>query len=67
VIEPGHDAWVVGDDPVMGFEFESAETYARDEWLRSYAPTPASMFLDTTSRVFCSSAVGLNSTTSVPA
>ncbi len=29
VIEPGHDAWVVGDDPVVGFEFESAETYAR--------------------------------------
>jgi hypothetical protein len=29
VIEPGHDAWVVGDDQVVGFEFESAETYAR--------------------------------------
>jgi hypothetical protein len=29
VIEPGHDAWVVGDEPVVGFEFESAETYAR--------------------------------------
>jgi hypothetical protein len=29
VIEPGHDAWVVGDDPVVVFEFESAETYAR--------------------------------------
>jgi hypothetical protein len=30
VIEPGHDAWVVGDEPVVGFEFESttAETYA---------------------------------------
>jgi quercetin dioxygenase-like cupin family protein len=25
VIEPGHDAWVVGDDPVVAFEFESAE------------------------------------------
>ena len=22
-IEPGHDAWVVGDEPVVGFEFES--------------------------------------------
>src|SRR5262249_17690599 len=21
VIEPGHDAWVVGDEPVVGFEF----------------------------------------------
>jgi hypothetical protein len=30
VIEPGHDAWVVGDEPVVGFEFESqtAEEYA---------------------------------------
>ncbi len=31
VIEPGHDAWVVGDEPVVGFEFESrtAEDYAK--------------------------------------
>jgi hypothetical protein len=29
VIEPGHDAWVVGDEPVVGYEFESAETYAK--------------------------------------
>jgi hypothetical protein len=31
VIEPGHDAWVVGDEPVVGLEFESqtAETYAK--------------------------------------
>lgn len=29
VIEPGHDAWVVGDEQAVGFEFESAETYAR--------------------------------------
>jgi hypothetical protein len=29
VIEPGHDAWVVGDEPVVGFEFESAEAYAK--------------------------------------
>jgi hypothetical protein len=31
VIEPGHDAWVVGDEPFIGYEFESesAETYAR--------------------------------------
>jgi len=30
VIEPGHDAWVVGDAPFVGYEFESksAETYA---------------------------------------
>jgi hypothetical protein len=30
-ISPGHDAWVVGDEPVVGLEFESktAETYAR--------------------------------------
>ena len=31
VIEPGHEAWVVGDAPFVGFEFEShtAETYAQ--------------------------------------
>jgi hypothetical protein len=31
VIEPGHDAWVIGDEPFVGFEFESrsAEQYAR--------------------------------------
>jgi hypothetical protein len=31
VIEPGHDAWVVGDEAVVAFEFESkaAEDYAR--------------------------------------
>ena len=31
VIEPGHDAWVVGDESFVGFEFESrsAEDYAK--------------------------------------
>jgi hypothetical protein len=31
VIEPGHDAWVVGDEQFVGYEFESraAEEYAR--------------------------------------
>lgn len=29
VIEPGHDAWVIGDQRFVGFEFESAEEYAR--------------------------------------
>jgi hypothetical protein len=31
VINPGHDAWVVGDEPVVGFEFDSsaAQTYAK--------------------------------------
>ena len=30
IVEPGHDAWVVGDEPFVGFEFDSkaAETYA---------------------------------------
>ena len=28
-IEPGHDAWVLGDEPIVAFEFESAETYAK--------------------------------------
>ena len=31
VIEPGHDAWVVGFEPFVGYEFDSqaAETYGR--------------------------------------
>ena len=31
LIEPGHDAWVVGDEAVVGFEFDSrtAEEYAK--------------------------------------
>jgi hypothetical protein len=31
VIEPGHDAWVVGDEPAVAFEFDSstAQTYAK--------------------------------------
>ncbi len=31
VIEPGHDAWVVGDEPMVAFEFDSstAQTYAK--------------------------------------
>lgn len=31
LIEPGHDAWVVGDETVVGDEFEakSAEEYAK--------------------------------------
>ena len=31
VIEPGHDAWVVGDEPVVAYEFDSstAQTFAR--------------------------------------
>ncbi len=27
-IAPGHDAWVVGDDPFVGLEFRSAAEYA---------------------------------------
>ena len=29
IIEPGHDAWVVGEEAFVGFEFESAEHYAK--------------------------------------
>lgn len=31
VIEPGHEAWVVGDEPAVGYEFDSraAEEYAK--------------------------------------
>jgi uncharacterized cupin superfamily protein len=28
VIPPDHDAWVVGDEAFVGYEFDSAETYA---------------------------------------
>jgi hypothetical protein len=30
-IDPGHDAWVVGDEPLVALEFESttADTYAK--------------------------------------
>ena len=32
VVEPGHDAWVVGDEPFVAYEFESktAADYAKD-------------------------------------
>lgn len=31
IIEPGHDAWVIGDEPLVGYEFDSstARTYAK--------------------------------------
>lgn len=31
VIEPGHDAWVVGDEPAVSYEFDSstAQTFAK--------------------------------------
>src|SRR5690348_10605736 len=31
VIEPGHDAWVVGDEPMVAFEFDSstAQSFAK--------------------------------------
>jgi hypothetical protein len=31
VIEPGHDAWVVGDQPAVGYEFDSstAQSFAQ--------------------------------------
>ncbi|MEC8156586.1 MAG: hypothetical protein VX080_06300 [SAR324 cluster bacterium] len=31
VFEPGHDGWVIGDEPVVGYEFEgsTAATYAK--------------------------------------
>lgn len=28
-IAPGHDAWVVGNEPAVGVEFQSAATYAK--------------------------------------
>ena len=33
IIEPGHDAWVIGDEPLVAYEFESnaAATFARPD------------------------------------
>ncbi len=28
-IAPGHDAWVIGNDSVVAYEFKSADTYAK--------------------------------------
>jgi len=28
-IPPGHDAWIVGDEPFVGYEFKSAAGYAK--------------------------------------
>ena len=28
-IAPGHDVWVLGDEPFVGIEFKSAATYAK--------------------------------------
>ena len=28
-IAPGHDAWIIGDDPFVGLEFASAASYAK--------------------------------------
>ena len=28
-IPPGHDGWVIGDDPVVAVEFQGAATYAK--------------------------------------
>ncbi|MDH4159208.1 MAG: cupin, partial [Actinomycetota bacterium] len=29
-ISPGHDAWVVGDEPAVLMEFKSAQSYAAE-------------------------------------
>lgn len=29
VIPPGHDAWVVGNEPCIGIDFTGARTYAK--------------------------------------
>jgi len=29
VISPGHDAWVVGDEPYVGIDFQGGKTYAQ--------------------------------------
>ena len=29
LIAPGHEAWVIGDEPFVGVEFKSAASYAK--------------------------------------
>jgi quercetin dioxygenase-like cupin family protein len=29
IIPPGHDAWVVGNEPCIGIDFTGAKTYAK--------------------------------------
>ena len=31
VIEPGHDAWIVGDEPFVGIDFQGAGSYAKPQ------------------------------------
>jgi hypothetical protein len=45
VIEPGHDAWVVGEEPVVAFEFEQASGDLREGltlpvWCERHQPVP---------------------------
>jgi hypothetical protein len=30
-IPPGHDGWVIGDEPAVGVEVSGAETFARPQ------------------------------------
>jgi DNA-binding transcriptional MocR family regulator len=30
-IAPGHDSWVIGDEPYASLHFEGAESYARNK------------------------------------
>jgi quercetin dioxygenase-like cupin family protein len=41
-IPPGHDAWVVGDEPYVAIDFSGAEEYAKP---RSASPAAACAFL----------------------
>jgi quercetin dioxygenase-like cupin family protein len=29
VIPPGHDAWIIGNEPFVGIDFTGAKTYAK--------------------------------------
>lgn len=29
VIPPGHDAWIIGDEPLVGIDFQGGATYAK--------------------------------------
>ena len=40
IIPPGHNAWVVGNEPVVGIDFTGLKEYAKSGWKLTEAPIP---------------------------
>ena len=32
IVPPGHNAWVVGDEPAVGIDFTGLKDYAKEGW-----------------------------------